>query len=151
MKRMMLFTTMLSLLLAACVDESEKYTIPFAAVSFEVHRGSYDVELRNPLAHKTFTDSDRRLVTDRFGYAGLLVVADVTGQTLYAYDLCCPHEDSKNVKVLPGNDGKAVCPSCGSVFVTMYGQGSAVSGPAKQSLQCYQVIPVYQDVYRIIN
>lgn len=151
MKRRMLFATVLSLFLTTCVDESEKLTIPFAAVSFEVHRGSYDVELRNPLAHKIFTDPDRRLVTDRFGYAGLLVVADITGQTLFAYDLCCPYEDSKNIKVLPGNDGKAECPSCGSVFVTMYGQGSVVSGPAKQSLQRYQVIPVYQDVYRIVN
>lgn len=151
MKRRMLFATVLSLFLTTCVDESEKLTIPFAAVSFELHCGSYDVELRNPMAYKIFTSSDRRLVSDRFGYAGLLVVTDVTGQRLFAYDLCCPYEDNKNIKVLPSNDGKAECPSCGSVFLTMYGQGSVVSGPAKQSLQHYEVIPVYQDIYRITN
>lgn len=151
MKRRIIASAILFHLFVACVKETEQFTIPFAAVSFEVHRGSYDVELRNPMAYKIFTSADQRLASDRLGYAGLLVVSDVTGQTLFAYDLCCPYEDSKNVKVFPTNDGKAECRSCGSVFVTMYGQGSVVSGPTKQSLQRYQVIPVYQDVYRIRN
>lgn len=135
----------------ACVDETEGFTIPYAPVNFEVHLESFDVELRNAMAYKVFTEAERRRDTDRFGYAGLLVVTDITGNTLFAYDLCCPYEDNKNIRVIPGNDGKVKCTSCGSVFVTLYGQGNVVSGPAKQTLQRYQVIPLYQDTYRISN
>ncbi len=151
MKRRIIVSAILFHLFVACVKETEQFTIPFAAVSFEVHRGSYDVELRNPMAYKIFTSSNRRLASDRFGYAGLLVVSDVTGETLFAYDLCCPYEDSRDIKVTPSNEGTAVCLNCGSLFVTRYGQGSVVSGPAKQPLQRYQVVPLYQDVYRIRN
>ena len=37
------------------------------------------------------------------------------------------------------DNGKAVCPKCGSVFVTMYGLGSVESGPSAEPLQRYTV------------
>lgn len=151
MKQSVVVLLLFLLPFVACVDEAEEFTIPMAPVNFEIHRASYDVELRNALAYKVFTETDRRRDTDRFGYAGLLVVTDVTGSTLFAYDLCCPYEDNKSIKVVPEGDGKAECPSCGSAFVTMYGQGSVVKGPARQPLQRYPVIPIYQDTYRISN
>ncbi len=151
MKRPVVVLLLLLLLFVACVDEAGEFTIPIAPVNFEIHLVSYDVELRNALAYKIFTEEARRRDTDRFGYAGLLVVTDAAGSTLFAYDLCCPYEDNKNIKVVPVGDGKAECPSCGSVFVTMYGQGSVAQGPARQSLQRYRVIPIYQDTYRISN
>ena len=39
----------------------------------------------------------------------------------------------------PADNGKAVCPKCGSVFVTMYGLGSVESGPSAEPLQRYTV------------
>lgn len=151
MRRPVIVLLLLLLLCTACLDETERFTIPFAPVYFEVQLTSYDVELRNPMSFKVFTDAERRRDTDRFGYAGLLVVADMTGNALYAYDLCCPYEDNKSIRVVHGGNGKAECPSCGSVFVTMYGRGNVVEGPASQSLQSYRVIPLYQDTYRISN
>lgn len=151
MRRPVVVLLLLLLLCTACVDEAEEFTIPIAPVNFEMHLASFDVELRNALAYKIFTEEARRRDTDRFGYAGLLVVADMTGNTLYAYDLCCPYEDNKSISVVPGGNGKAECPSCGSVFVTMHGQGNVVKGPARQPLQRYRVIPTYQDTYRISN
>jgi len=136
---------------AACVDETDRSTIPFAPVNFTVDLLGYDHILNNALSYKVFTEKDRRVDSDRFGFAGLLVVADATGNTLFAYDLCCPYEDSKSIKVLPGDEGKVKCPSCGSVFATMYGQGNVVSGPASQSLQRYRVIPLHPGVYRLSN
>lgn len=151
MKRPVVVLLLILLSAVACVDKTEEFTIPFAPVNFEVHLASYDVELRNALAYKVFTEAERRRNTDRFGFAGLLVVSDVTGNLLFAYDLCCPYEDNKSIKVLPDGNGKAECTSCGSVFVTMYGQGSVVKGPASQSLQRYRIIPLYQDIYQIGN
>ena len=135
----------------SCVDESSHLTIPYAPVSFRIELTGPDYLLRTPLSFITFSEKEKRLPSDRLGYAGLLVVSDATGSALYAYDLCCPHEDSKVIKVIPESNGSAVCPQCKSVFVTMYGQGSVVSGPAGESLQKYTVIPLQSGSYSITN
>lgn len=137
------------LLHVGCTDRTDEFTIPFAPVNYTIDLQGYDHELNNPLSYKIFTGKDRRLDTDRFGFAGLLVVADATGNTLFAYDLCCPYEDNKEIIVIPVNDGRAHCPSCGSIFITHYGQGSVATGPASQPLQRYRVTLLYQGVFRI--
>lgn len=125
-----------------CEDESPRATIPFAPVRFQVDLNGMDHVLRNPLAFKLFTDQDRRTSEDRFGYSGVFLVSEVGGKTLFAYDLCCPHEKSKEVRVVPSDDGTATCPACGSIFITMYGFGTVESGPSKEPLQQYRVYPI---------
>lgn len=142
-----------------CTDETDEFTIPFAPVNFTIDLRSYDHILNNALSYKIFTEKDRRVDSDRFGYAGLLVVTDATGNGIYAYDLCCPYEDDKHIRVEPRDDGKAKCPECGSVFVTMYGNtsgdimsgfGTPERGPATEALQSYRVMR-QNGVYRITN
>ncbi|MDR0421798.1 MAG: hypothetical protein LBH72_02160 [Proteiniphilum sp.] len=111
--------------------------------------------MKNPLSYKIFTENDRRLPADRFGYAGVLVVSDATG-VLHAFDLCCPREDSRQVAVVPdyeggGYNGKVRCASCGSVFVTMFGFGSVESGPSTEPLQRYRVILLQDGSSRVVN
>jgi nitrite reductase/ring-hydroxylating ferredoxin subunit len=151
MKRTAVILCMLVVVVLSCVDESSHLTIPYAPVSFRIELTGPDYLLRTPLSFITLSEKEQRLPTDRLGYAGLLVVSDATANAIYAYDLCCPYEDSKVIKVVPENNGSATCPQCKSVFVTMYGQGSVVSGPASESLQKYTVIPLQQGSYRIIN
>jgi nitrite reductase/ring-hydroxylating ferredoxin subunit len=141
------------------VDETDRYTIPFAPVSFTVDLLGQDHKLNIALSYKVFTEKDRRVDSDRFGFAVLLVVADVTGNALFAYDLCCPYEDSKIIKVKPRSDGKAECPECGSVYFTMYGStsgnmmygfGTPEKGPSSEALQSYRVI-LQNGVYHLSN
>lgn len=71
------------------------------------------------------------------GYSGVLVYTDLSGNYL-AFDLCCPYEVDKHVRVYPQEDGTAVCPKCGSTFILYYG-GQVSKGPSIYPLKQYQV------------
>ena len=133
MKRV--FYSIVLLLAVSCADEAPRFTVPFARVYFQIDINGLDSDLTY-FAHKTFTRG--RTVGEQVGFGGLLIFRDDRGN-IFAYDLCCPHEDDKNIRVEPTDNGKAVCPKCGTVFVTMYGLGSVESGVANQSLQRYNV------------
>ncbi len=153
MKRFLLIIT-LFIFIVTCEDDSPRMTIPYAPVNFTVDLNGYDYTLKEAMSYKIFTEP--RLGTDRLGYAGLLVVGDATGSTIYAYDLCCPYEDDKNIRVTPRLDGKAQCPECNSLFITMFGYsgfglGTSEEGPSTEPLQSYRVISLQPDVYRITN
>lgn len=134
---------------ASCGEEVPLYTIPWAPVNFTVDLNGLDFELREPLAYKTFTE--KRRTNDRIGYAGLLFVADLSGNTIFAYDLTCPFEDNKSIKIEPLSDGKAKCNTCGSVFVTMHGLGNAESGPSKEALQRYTIEQIQPGLFYVVN
>lgn len=121
--------------LLSCVDEAPPFTVPYAPVFFKLELNGLDSDLAF-FDYKTF--SQGRTIGERTGYGGLLVFRTHEGN-IFAYDLCCPHEDDKNTRVQPTDNGKALCPGCGSVFVTMYGLGSVESGPSSESLQHYTV------------
>ena len=156
MKRVGIILLIIFLMVISCGEDTSRQTVPFASVNFRVDLNGYDPVLNSPHSYKIFTEEERRLPSDRFGYAGVLVVSDATG-ILYAFDLCCPHEDSKRVVVAPGYEGnggyngKVKCASCGSVFVTMFGLGNVESGPSKEPLQQYNVIPLQDGSYRVVN
>lgn len=156
MKKIGLSLLLLLVAVSSCEDESAHLTIPYAPVRFSIDLNGQDFLLRTPLSFITFSEKEKRLPSDRVGFAGLLIVSSATGDAIYAYDLCCPYEDSRVIRVIPGNEGKAVCPSCGSVFVTMfgdniYGYGSVESGPATEPLQSYRVSPLPFGRYTIMN
>ncbi|MDR1681912.1 MAG: zinc-ribbon domain-containing protein [Candidatus Symbiothrix sp.] len=71
----------------------------------------------------------------RQGFGGVLIVHGVgdTDPPLFAFDLACPHEADRSVTVIPDSAGKARCPKCGSVFVTLWGTGM----PEGQSVSRY--------------
>lgn len=151
-------------ILLSCEDNIPRNNIPNAPVSFTIMLDSRDNILNNWLAFKIFTEKDRRLDSDRFGFGGLLVVTDNAGKAIYAYDLSCPYEGKKNILITPRGDGKAECNECGSLFVTIYGTtipgrgmvglGSAEYGPAakeKMSLKPYSVLPLQYGEFRIFN
>ncbi len=139
----------------SCGNEAPRQTIPFAPVNFRVDPGGADHQLKNEQSYKIFTGNEAHPSSDRFGYAGVLVVTDAKA-ALHAFDLCCPHEDNKKIVVDPdyegkGYNGKVKCSSCGSVFVTMFGIGNVESGPSTEPLQRYSVILLQDGSYRVVN
>lgn len=82
---------------------------------------------------------------DAIGYGGILVCSgigldDSGNSQYYAFDMACPYEVDKDIKVYPDKDGlgKVVCEKCGSVYDVGYGFGNPVSGPAKEILKRYK-------------
>ncbi|MFA7494105.1 MAG: Rieske 2Fe-2S domain-containing protein [Proteiniphilum sp.] len=155
MKRIGIFFFISLLIVLSCGEEETRQTVPYAAVNFRVDPNGADYILRNNLSYKIFTENELHPSTDRFGYAGVLVVTDANG-TLHAFDLCCPHEDSKHIIVSPeydgnGYGGKVKCSVCGSVYVTMFGLGNVESGPSTESLQRYNVIRLQDGSWRVVN
>src|SRR5690554_477688 len=139
--------------LFSCADKAPRGSIPFAPVDFEINLNGLDHVLRNPLSFRVFTEQDRRFPEERFGFSGVVIVSSATANELYAYDLCCPHEKKREIKVAPQDDGTAICEGCGSVFATIYGRGTVMQGPATEELQSYLVypLPVQPGTFRVTN
>ena len=133
----------------SCADEAPRFTVPYSRVFFQIDINGLDSDL-SFFDYKLFPQG--RTIGEQAGYGGLLVFRTAEG-AIFAYDLCCPHEDNRDIKVKPTDNGKAVCPKCGSTFVTMYGLGSVESGPSKEPLQSYTVRSNFQreGVFVIIN
>jgi hypothetical protein len=136
--------------LQACDNEIIS-TIPYAAVHLTLDLKYGDSELINPLTSKTFTAN--RLASDRLGFGGILVI-NGRGENmlvnLFAYDLACPVEVDRNVRVKPDDLGRAICPRCGAVYMIANGSGSPVSG-GKNFLKTYRVSPQLNDSYIVSN
>lgn len=88
---------------------------------------------------------NRRFDTDRIGFGGILVYTgislDDSGNTqYYAFDMACPYEADKTIKVHPieGSLGKVQCETCGSIFDISFGFGAPTEGPAKEALKKYR-------------
>ena len=123
------------LFIVSCVEEENPYILPYTRVYFQIDVNGIDSDLTH-FSHKTFTKP--RTAGEFVGYGGLLLFRSAEG-AVFAYDLACPNEKDRSIHVIPGNTGKAECPVCKSVYVTMYGLGSVESGPSGNSLQKYRV------------
>jgi nitrite reductase/ring-hydroxylating ferredoxin subunit len=100
--------------------------------------GEYATFYGNVNASLEFTKP--RLETDRIGYGGILVYVplfDAFGQYV-AFDMACPHEVDRNIRVHHDGNGNAVCEKCGSAFLLVDGTGVRTSGPAKENLKRYR-------------
>ena len=133
--------------LLSCGKEEPRDTLPFAEVHFRVNLHIHN-SLQNPLSYKIVTN--RILETDRIGYGGLLIVSGFNSE-IFAYDLACPVERNRNIRVVPTDNGTAVCPVCHSVFNTSLGLGSPVSGVARVALQRYRVVRQNEGEYLIMR
>ena len=142
-----LFPILFSLLFLSCGKEEPRNTLPFEEVHFRVNLNIHN-SLQNPLSYKIVTE--RILATDRIGYGGLLIVSGFNGE-IFAYDLACPVERNRNIRVVPSDNGTAVCPVCQSVFNTSFGLGSPVSGVARVSLQRYRVVRQREGEYLVVR
>ena len=135
--------------IAFSCDKEYYTTIPNFPVSIELRLANLDFDLNTNLAYKIFTQP--RYETDRLGFGGVLVINGIGTNTinLFAYDLSCPVEAQRSVRVEPDNLSSstssaiptavtATCPKCGAVFNIANGSGRPVEG-TKHSLRSYRV------------
>ena len=122
--------------LFSCAEKTPRGSIPFAPVDFEIILNGLDHVLRNPLSFKVFTEQDRRFPEERFGFSGVVIVSSATANELYAYDLCCPHENKREIKIAPRDDDshlKAAAACSRRFMVAVPDAGSCYRGVAKLS------------------
>jgi len=134
--------------------QKEYYTsIPDYPVNLELSLNGSDYNLNANLAYKVFTQP--RLEKDRLGFGGILVInrlsTDGNPVNLNAYDLACPVEVQRNVRVVPDKTGvTAICPKCGAVFWIADGTGAPKSG-TKYYLKSYRIVDNGNGIYTVIN
>lgn len=131
-----------ALLVISC-QKVDKSDLPYARVNFKVDLRNQDRDLVGTLNYKTFTQP--RLAAEYVGYSGILVVCGFDN-IYYAYELCCPHEAQKSIKVVADTDGTATCPGCQTVYDTGYGIGNPMSGPSQHRLRRLNIIQTGQDL-----
>ena len=135
-------------LLLAC-DQPLISPVPSAPVYLEIKLDYDDSDLVPALAAKSFTKP--RLSVDRLGFGGVLVVHGASGE-FFAYDLACPYEVDRNVRVVPDDEGKARCPKCGSVYITLWGMGIPETQlVSKYPLRSYRITPAGDNKLIVVN
>lgn len=128
MKRILLIPFIL--LCAGCED----------TVDSVVPRARVELELNTRTTGLPFAQNGYQLVTtppngsSYIGFGGLLLIKGYTANTeVYAFDLSCPVEASRTVRLTVEDSYKAVCPVCKSEFdMIRYGNPSPTSGAAKE-------------------
>ncbi|MDL2290299.1 hypothetical protein LJB95_02725, partial [Paludibacteraceae bacterium OttesenSCG-928-F17] len=112
-------------------------SIPSAPVFIKYNLSVHNTVLRAPLDYVTFEKRNDLEGIYNIGYGGVLVNMDMNGK-LCAFDMTCPRENDKEVKVQPDDTGAyAVCENCGSKFDLVYGYGQVSQGPSKDNLKRY--------------
>jgi hypothetical protein len=156
---------MLFLLVFACVvfscDEEIYSTIPYAPVSLLLNLDFSDNKLNANLAYEEVTQA--RIASDKLGFGGILIIngLGVEPINLFAYDLACPVEAQRNIKIKPDNTSApgaeipiattATCPKCGAVYNIATGYGTPQSG-TKLFLKTYRVVSEGGGrQYRVVN
>ena len=133
-----LFFLMGILVLCACTDTEKNY-FPFYRVNLELDLTFEDKALNEQMAYKTYIvgQTSGLAASDMTGFGGVLVYHGLGG--IAAYDLACPYEMKRTVRIEVAEDGiKAVCPQCGSEFGIFENAGAVLKGPATQGLKIYQ-------------
>ena len=131
------FSLVVVLLAAAACDKPQFNPVGNWEVRFTIVLRAIDDDLLISPSAKIITKP--RAKTDKLGLAGLILSRDVYGE-LHAFDLACPHEALRDVKV--ELDGVLVkCPKCGSIYDLSYGFGNRLSGPSVYDLKRYEVTP----------
>ncbi len=120
----------------SCEDLNDDSSIPDYPVYLKRNLNLEAIALRTMGGVMTFTEAEK--TSDALGYGGILVIYGYDGE-YHAFDMACPNEVSRTVRVTPNSVGQCVCDSCGSVFNIGWGIGYRESGPADEGLKRYTV------------
>lgn len=125
----------LVVLLAMSCNKVNVSNIPYAPVYLALDLRYQDKDLVGLLNFKEITQP--RNAGEMVGFSGILVVNGYDDQ-YYAYDLCCPHEANRNIKVEADNTGYAKCPKCGTSYEIALGTGTP-NGVSEFALTKYPI------------
>lgn len=123
-------------ILFSCEDANDNSSIPDYPVYLERNTNSEAIPLRTIGGVMTFTEYEKS--SDALGYGGIMIMYGYKDE-YYAYDMACPYEKKRTVRVTPNGVGQAICDECGSVFNIGWGGGYRESGPAEENLKGYTV------------
>ncbi len=139
MRKTLFITILVTLLLSSCDDDriNQESNIPYAPVRYSINMMQSAPELA--VAGGFHTATEPRTYDEFLGYGGLVIFHAFDDQ-FYAYDLSCPHECKKDVRVEPSMAGIATCPECGSTFDIGFGTGFPTKGEAQYPLKRYTII-----------
>lgn len=136
------FVICLVVLLAMSCHKVDVSNIPYARVYLELDLTYKDKDLVGVYNFKEITLTNGQNYGTQLGYSGVLVVCGLDSDAniqYYAYDLCCPHEANRNIKVVANNTGEAECPKCGTKYYIANGSGRP-DGVSKFALTSFDVI-----------
>ncbi len=123
------------LLLSSCGTRVNTETpVPRTSVNYELN-----IMVDAPILDTQggyFTATEPTRYGQYIGYAGLLIFHGFDNR-FYSYDLCCPYECKRDVRVVPSMVGTARCPVCGSEFDVGFGSGFPTKGPSTFPLRRY--------------
>ncbi len=135
--RLRLFLAFLIMAIWSGCDDNNVSPIPLYPVSLKLNLTSTYPTFKNSI-HQFLLFEKRINVNDMIGYGGILVFSGIdpdSGNTIYyAFDMACPYEVKRDVRVYPIKDGlgQVKCEKCGSVYNVFSGSGypEPNSGPA---------------------
>ncbi len=136
MKKISLYIfVVLSVFFTGC-DDTYISSIPDYPVNMQLNLTTTYPTFKN--SYNQFLTFEKRILEmDRIGFGGIIVNTGFDG-SYYAWDMACPYEAKKTIKVRPNDLGQAVCDSCKSVYDIGFGVGNPASGPAKEVLKKYR-------------
>lgn len=135
--RLRLFLAFFIVVIWSGCDDNYVSPIPLYPVSLKLNLTSTYPTFKNSI-HQFLLFEKRINVNDMIGYGGILVFSGIdpdSGNTIYyAFDMACPYEVKRDVRVYPIKDGlgQVKCEKCGSVYNVFSGSGypEPNSGPA---------------------
>ena len=131
-----LYAILLTFILSSCdTNLNQVSPIPNAPVSYTLNILRDAPQLMTPGNSVVITEPNK--YGQYIGYSGLLICCGVDGQ-YYAFDLCCPHEHKRDIRV--GVDMIfATCPECDSQYDIGFGLGNCIKGESQYPLKRYTV------------
>ena len=139
--RISLFFILSCITLFSACRNTDDSSIPDVPVYLNLNLSINYNTFKAPLQYEYFTEKDEASGVYNTGYAGVLVNINMDSRYC-AFDMCCPHEKQKDVRVYPDKSGGwATCEKCGSQFDLVYGYGQVSKGPAKEGLKRYKANP----------
>ena len=120
----------------ACKDDIYRSSIPDVPVHLELNLVSqYPLFANSINEYILFTEP--LYATDRIGFGGIIVYTTLEGKYA-AFDLACPVEVKRDVRVEPDGSGFLNCPSCGEQYDIMFGLGYPTKGISQEALKIYK-------------
>lgn len=129
------FCTLLSALSSCDTNLNQISPIPSVPVSYTLHILRDAPQLMTPGNSIAITEPNKQ--GQYIGYGGLLICYGLDDK-YYAFDLSCPHEHRRDVRV-EVDMIFATCPECGSQFDVGFGSGFCNKGESKYPLKRYTV------------
>ena len=127
------------LLLTSCHED--KTSIPDYAVYIDRNLDLDAIELRTIGNGMEITEENKK-TREYVGFGGILLFHGYDDE-IYAFDMACPYEVRREVKVHFDNNitpGYVKCESCGSTYNVGYGSGNRIDGPGNEGLKRYNVV-----------